>query len=120
MSFSKIVHLKGYLGQIKKKLKFRFCRPILEKFRISLLIALPNLILRSTTSELCLTFLMRYLLSNILFPRNPHRVHCLFQVALGNERPTRNLFNLSCEVQIYRGSLVLVSRVICTTISGVG
>ena len=37
MSFPKIVHQKGSFGQIRKNLLFRFCRPILDIFGLTLL-----------------------------------------------------------------------------------
>ena len=37
MSFPKIVHQKGSFGQIRKKPLFRFCRPILDVFGLTLL-----------------------------------------------------------------------------------
>ena len=37
MSFPKIVHQKGSLGQIRKNPLFRFCRPILDIFGLTLL-----------------------------------------------------------------------------------
>ena len=37
MSFPKIVHQKGSFGQIRKNLLFRFCRPILNIFGLTLL-----------------------------------------------------------------------------------
>ena len=37
MSFPKIVHQKGSFGQIRKNPLFRFCRPILDIFRLTLL-----------------------------------------------------------------------------------
>ena len=38
MSFPKIVHQKGSFGQIRKNQLFRFCRPILDIFGLTLLI----------------------------------------------------------------------------------
>ena len=38
MSFPKIVHQKGSFGQIRKNSLFRFCRPILDIFGLTLLI----------------------------------------------------------------------------------
>ena len=37
MSFPKIVHQKGSFGQIRKNPLFRFCRPILDIFGLTLL-----------------------------------------------------------------------------------
>ena len=37
MSFPKIVHHKSSFGQIRKNLLFRFCRPILDIFGLTLL-----------------------------------------------------------------------------------
>ena len=37
MSFPKIVHLKGSFGQTRKNPLFRFCRPILDIFGLTLL-----------------------------------------------------------------------------------
>ena len=36
-SFPKIVHQKGSFGQIRKNLLFRFCRPLLDIFGLTLL-----------------------------------------------------------------------------------
>ena len=43
MSCPKIVHQKGSFGQIRKNPLFRFCRPILDIFGLTLLISLPSL-----------------------------------------------------------------------------
>ena len=37
MSFSKIIHQKGSFGQIRKNPLFRFCRPVLDIFGLTLL-----------------------------------------------------------------------------------
>ena len=42
MSFPKIVHQKGFFGQIRKIPLFRFCRPILDIFRLTLLIVVKT------------------------------------------------------------------------------
>ena len=51
MSFPKIVHQKGSFGQIRKNPLFRFCRPILDIFGLTLLITswLRKLIINCST-----------------------------------------------------------------------
>ena len=51
MSFPKIVHQKGSFGQIRKNPLFRFCRSILDIFRLTLLNDLPDLPCRPEFAE---------------------------------------------------------------------
>ena len=49
MSFPKIVNTIGSFGQKRKKMFFRFCRPILDIFGFTLLITATSLVLTPST-----------------------------------------------------------------------
>ena len=60
MSFPKIVNQMGSFGEKRKKLFFRFCRPILDIFGFLLLSSIANSVESRESNDKVLTYKLKW------------------------------------------------------------